>query len=193
MEQKKKESRRVRMTKQMIQDSLIELLNNKPIEKIHISELCQLADINRTTFYNHYESQYDVLREVGEDITDRIVCSAEQESGNESLPLEKQVSLICSYLQGHPVEANVLLRNFTADDKVVRDMLSKRISAGQIQYTPIMERYDENTKRLLFHFLIHGIYNLIRCWILEEIDKTPEDIGALAEDIALHGWLRSEQ
>ena len=192
MDQKKKENRRVHLTKQMIQDSLIELLDDKPIEKISISELCQLADINRTTFYNHYGSQYDVLKEVGENIANRIVCSAARESDGTSFPLETQVSLICHYLQEHPAEASVLLRNFTADDMVIRDMLLKRISAEKIQYPAFAERYDENAKRLLFHFLIHGIYNLIRCWLLEKIDKTPEDIGELAADIAMHGWLRME-
>ena len=192
MKQNKIENRRVRLTKQMIQDSLIELLDDKPIEKISISELCQLADVNRTTFYNHYGSQYDVLKEIGENIANRILSSAMQKSGEKTIPLQTQVSLICHYLKGHPVEANILLKYFTADDEIIKDMLLKRISTGQIQYTDFKKRYDENTKRLLFQFLIHGIYNLIRCWLLEDIDKTPEDIGALAADIAIHGWLRVE-
>ena len=192
MDQKKKENRRVRLTKQMIQDSLIELLDVKPIEKISISELCQLADINRTTFYNHYGSQYDVLNEVGENIASRIMRSAAQESECVSFSIKTQVSLICHYLQEHSAEANILLKHFTADDTVIRDMLLKRLSEGRIQYSSFTERYDENAKKLLFHFLIHGLYNLIRCWILEGINKTPEDIGALAADIALHGWLRVE-
>ena len=192
MEQKRKENRRVRLTKQMIQNSLIELLDDKPIEKISVSELCQLADVNRTTFYNHYGSQYDVLKEIGENIANRIISSAVQTSSETAFLLETQVSLICHYLKEHPVEANILIKYFTADDKVIRDMLLKRISSGQIQESYLPRRYDENTKRLLFHFLIHGIYNLIRCWLLENIDKTPEDIGALAADIAIHGWLRVE-
>ena len=190
MDKKKKENRRVRLTKQIIQDTLMELLNDKPIEKISIKELCQAADINRTTFYNHYGSQYDVLKEVGENIANRIVCSAAQESEGVLLTLEIQVSLICHYLQEHPAEASILLKHFTADDAVIRDILLKRLSEGQLRYPAFTERYDENAKKLLFHFLIHGMYNLIRCWILEGIDKTPEDIGALAADIALHGWLR---
>lgn len=193
MTHKKEENRRVRMTKKMIQSSLIEILNDKPIEKISISELCQRADINRTTFYNHYGSQYDVLREIGEYIVDMIICSTVRESGSTSLPLKDQVSLICHYLKGHPAEANILLRYFTADDTVIRDIFLKRFSIVKIKYSSFMERCDESTKRLLFHFLIHGMYNLIRYWILERIDKTPEDIGAMAEDIALHGWLGIEQ
>ena len=191
MDQKKKENRRVRLTKQIIQDSLIDLLNDKPIEKISIKELCQLADINRTTFYNHYGSQYDVLKEVGENFANGIVTSATQEPESESLSIEAQVGLICHYLQEHLTEATVLLKYFTADDTVIRDVLMKRLSEGQLRYPVFMDRYDEDTKKLLFHFLIHGMYNLIRCWLLDGINKTPEDIGALAADIALHGWLRT--
>lgn len=193
MDRDKKENRRVRMTKQIIQDSLVELLHTKPIEKISVSELCQLADVNRTTFYNHYGSQYDVLRDVGENIANRIVASAAQESEDAIIPLDAQVSLICHYLREHPTEAKLLLKNFTADDAVIKDMLLKRLSIGQNRYLTFADKYDDSATRLLFQFLIHGIYNLIRCWLLEEIDKTPEDIGAMAADIALNGWLKKEK
>ena len=192
MDNKNKENRRVRLTKQMIQDSLIALLGNKPIEKISISELCKLADVNRTTFYNHYGSQYDVLRDVGENIANRIVDSAARELEDTVLTLGAQVSLICCYLREHTAEAKLLLQNFTADDALIKEMLLKRLSAGQNYHLAFAEKYDDDGKRLLLQFLVHGIYNLIRCWLLEEIDKTPEDIGAMAGDIALNGWIKKK-
>ena len=49
------------MTKKIIKDTFIEMLEKKNIQKIYVRELCEKADINRSTFYKYYESQYDLL------------------------------------------------------------------------------------------------------------------------------------
>ena len=59
-----KENRKTRYTKMVLQNSLFELMEKKPIEKITIKELCENADINRTTFYAHYSDQYDLLAKI---------------------------------------------------------------------------------------------------------------------------------
>lgn len=45
-----------------ITDALLELLQNKPIGDISISELCDLAGIGRASFYRNFESKEDILR-----------------------------------------------------------------------------------------------------------------------------------
>ncbi len=55
---------RINKTKNKIYDAFIKLAKTKPIHAISISELCQLAHINRSTFYHYYGSQYDVLNEL---------------------------------------------------------------------------------------------------------------------------------
>lgn len=52
----------------MLKEALIQLLLEKPLEKITIIELCNQAQINRTTFYKHYGSQYDLLNDIESDI-----------------------------------------------------------------------------------------------------------------------------
>ena len=55
------ENQRVRLSKQMLRSSLIEILGEKSIHKVSIREICDRAQINRTTFYKYYGSQYDLL------------------------------------------------------------------------------------------------------------------------------------
>ncbi len=43
--------------------ALLDLLENKPFEYITISEICENAGINRSTFYLHYENTSDLLKE----------------------------------------------------------------------------------------------------------------------------------
>jgi len=51
--------RRIRKTEQAIQAALTKLLSNKDITEITIKELCEKADINKSTFYLHYRDIYD--------------------------------------------------------------------------------------------------------------------------------------
>lgn len=41
--------------------ALFQLLMKKPLEKISVTELCHMADLDRTTFYRSFESKDDVL------------------------------------------------------------------------------------------------------------------------------------
>ena len=47
---------RVKKTKRAIQKAFIALLREKPIEKITVKEIAERAEINKTTFYSHYET-----------------------------------------------------------------------------------------------------------------------------------------
>jgi AcrR family transcriptional regulator len=56
--------RRVKYTKKVLKESLVEILEKKNIDKITIKEICEKADINRSTFYTHYYDQYDLLHQI---------------------------------------------------------------------------------------------------------------------------------
>ena len=47
--------RRTRRTKKLLTDAFLELLSSKKLNEITIKELCDKADINRGTFYLHYQ------------------------------------------------------------------------------------------------------------------------------------------
>ncbi len=49
-----KENQRVRLIKALFHNSLINLLKNKMLYEITITELCSEAGLNRSTFYKYY-------------------------------------------------------------------------------------------------------------------------------------------
>jgi len=57
-----KTDRRVKYRKMVLRESLTKLMQEKPISRITIKELCEDADINRATFYSHYNDQFDLLK-----------------------------------------------------------------------------------------------------------------------------------
>ena len=70
----KTESRRIQMTKALIRTALVELMGEKNFERITIKELCERADVNRTTFYLHYADQRSVLNDLKETVCRRTVA-----------------------------------------------------------------------------------------------------------------------
>ena len=62
----KKNDLRVIKTKKILFDTLLKLMKQKNFEKIKISDICEEALINRSTFYAHYEDKYELLVELFE-------------------------------------------------------------------------------------------------------------------------------
>jgi AcrR family transcriptional regulator len=58
---KRIQDRRIRKTKKILRDTLIELMHEKNLEKITVKDLTERADLNRGTFYLHYSDIYDLL------------------------------------------------------------------------------------------------------------------------------------
>ena len=67
--------RRVLYTKMFLKESLLELMKEKPIDKITPTELCRHAGINRNTFYKHYYTTRDLLQEIEEEFSAQLVES----------------------------------------------------------------------------------------------------------------------
>lgn len=55
---------RIQRTKRNIYNAFIELRAKKPLEKITITELSELAFINKATFYTHYQDIYDLSEQL---------------------------------------------------------------------------------------------------------------------------------
>ena len=51
---------RIEKTKTALHNTFLELRSRKPLEKITIKELCEKAQINKSTFYSHYKDIYDL-------------------------------------------------------------------------------------------------------------------------------------
>lgn len=67
-----KTDRRVKRTENAIFKALSTLASKKPLTAITVTELCQLADIHKSTFYLHYHDIHHCAREFQNRLTDYI-------------------------------------------------------------------------------------------------------------------------
>ena len=73
MSEGKKTDLRVKKTRRAIRSAFLELAKEKPIEKITVKELAERAEINKATFYSHYETIYALIDELEQEATDLVV------------------------------------------------------------------------------------------------------------------------
>lgn len=66
------EDLRVKKTKSHLQLALMDLLREKPLEKITVTELCQRSEITRKTFYLHYKNVAAYFAELVDDLLNEL-------------------------------------------------------------------------------------------------------------------------
>jgi Transcriptional regulator len=64
--------RRIEKTEQAIQTAFAKLLREKDLEKITVKSLCEMANINKSTFYLHYKDIYDCADRLRDDIINEL-------------------------------------------------------------------------------------------------------------------------
>lgn len=176
-----KENQRVMLTKRLLKDALIRLLNGKSIDEISVTELCRESGINRSTFYHHYGSPYDVLAEMEQTMLEDIQDSILQINSNDLTDFAsiwRQLESICKYLK----EDIEMAKLFFGDNRISADLEKKLLALPQVRV--LITRYlppncDEDAKNLLLAFFDGGFFSLVRRWLMEEIPKSPGEISNL--------------
>lgn len=62
-----KQDLRVEKTLSSLTDAFLALIEEKPLEKLSVTEICTLAKVSRVTYYNYFQdvfSQYDYLKKI---------------------------------------------------------------------------------------------------------------------------------
>ena len=78
-----KSDMRVTLTKRLLKEGLLRMLERETLSKISITELCEESGVNRATFYKHYESPAMILRDIAYDYDEQMssIYEAVQRAG----------------------------------------------------------------------------------------------------------------
>lgn len=159
---------RVVKTKRSIKAAFLELRRKKPIEKITVKELADLAMINKGTFYLHYQDIYNLSDEIENEFIDDIIKDVpELEPGEEGLnyPLITKKVMIAMYNRGEEANAlfsygrdwilvtkveNILLKKFSEGSALFADnpeleIAVRILSRGTFSLSLGGEKYDRET------------------------------------------------
>lgn len=177
---RQKLDRRVEMTKRLLKKSLIELLKTENIQKISIRTLCQNADVNRSTFYKHYTSQYDLLKDIEEDLFAEIEYTLSTHSSENDSDKDAQLARVLSFMKEN-IDLCQILMLYNIDPEFENKLMS---------LPSINERsaFDSNTSfSNCSHqqlFILDGAYNMIKRWIINNCPESPTEIACLIRTIS---------
>ena len=148
-------------TKKMLADTLISLLHTKPISKITVSEIVNLCDINRKTFYYHFQDVYDLLEW-------HLACEVEKiiDTLNPLDDFNTTVTYTMEYMKHHTYLRNCI-DNPLGRDKVMQ-FISKHILPKSIEMVEDLEcRHNKVLEPEFKEFLSK---NMVHITVLSIID-----------------------
>ena len=187
MEQKRRkaEYRSSIRSKLLIRNALVSLMQEKPFEKITVTDIVKRADINRGTFYAHYKDSRQVLDKIRADV---------------SMEISKAFSLVTpDELLENPEPVLTAISSFVSKDKDYYRMLImvagvdeflKELRKVAFDYASKAERVrnasDQTDARCRIDFIISGAAVLYHDAIL---GTSPIDVDAVPS--FLSGIIRS--
>ena len=158
------------LTKQLLQNALLKLLKTVPLHALSIRELCKEAGINRTTFYNHYGSQYDLLEDVSQRFLNSIADRLETADFSDRESVHKRVAMVLAYIAENR-ELSILLMNNNIDPGLAERIFSLP-KINDLLEAALVNCRDECKRTATISFVIHGSYKLLQDWINQE-DRLP--------------------
>lgn len=173
----KREDRRVTMTKRLLKDALIELLREHSIYQISIRELCQRADVNRTTFYKYYGSQFDLLSDMENDIIAFVDSTVAK---NEASP-ERIIEALCDFLEDNLEFARLIITN-NIDSTFPQKLFSSEVLRGIVCKN--YGQYDAAEMEYLYNFITGGAFRMLCIWLNKTEREPPEKLARLIVQMA---------
>lgn len=170
---------RVRYTKMVLRESLLSILQEKPVSRISVTEVCQAAGLNRGTFYAHYADPYELLTQIENDLYQELEEALAKDIAR------GDIDILLSNIMG------VLDRN--------RDMC--RVILGENGGTQFLGRIlgmareffvrawtckrgvPEGTADYIYRYLSAGSVDVVRYWLLNDDTRALDDVAHIISGI----------
>ncbi len=156
----KHENRRVRMTKRLMKEALLELLEKKELVNISVTAICKTADVHRSTFYDYYTDPADLLRDTEKDILDRIPMPPPMTSSMNQDKIIEASTAFFDYVKENEKAFRILFSGST--DGSFSSRLVEFLCSGNI---PVSADADETTAHFIRLYIANGTVGMMREWI----------------------------
>ena len=168
--------RRILRTKSSLQEALKALMKQKPYAKIKVSEIVEVANIARPTFYMHYETKDDLLFSLFNDVFDGFKDKLASEFADKSLnPTDLAIELF-RYWDANSHTFKILLD--AEIDLIVLDQI-QQCSAASLQTIFTTQLEVPNPLIPYFNDAFAGsFFMVLKRWIGEGKKISAEELGA---------------
>ena len=172
-------------------DALLTILEKKPFEYITVSEICEMATVNRSTFYLHYENTTDLLAETTKRIIDgflsyfpvdtEIITRKFSDCTLDKLNYisAEYLNPYLSYIREHKaIFSTALAHTNTFGFENIFQRMFDNI------FNPILARfhYPTGDRKYVMMFYLNGINDIVIQWLKDGCEKSNEDIARIIHE-----------
>lgn len=164
-------------SRKLIRQAFVELLQEKPLEKITVTDIVKRADINRGTFYAHYQDTRAVIEQIENEIIETMLEVLGEfhyrSFFQDPLPLLQKISL---YLE-EDLDFFRILMNASGSEKFLRKL--KNIFIQHMETDSDIPTEFKRTPTFLVrsHFFAGGLVNLYQVWFQGEMECSLDEIS----------------
>lgn len=154
------DNRRVRITKQCMKDALLELLEKTPYNKISVTDICNSADVNRSTFYAYYNDIDELLSEIETEVLQQIPVNIDPHDIDYEGNFLSELEIFFNYIQSNEKIFRILM--IQSGD---RDFNNKLVSFILGHYKNLTTISDKTLAKYGCIYCINGVIGMVKEWI----------------------------
>ena len=181
---------RAKRTRQWLQTALQELMEEKPYQKIKVSEITRRAEVSRPAFYLHYEDKDHLLMSLFDDVLGGFKTRLTEELDRDNIDLHLFSKLVFSYWGQNADVIRTLL------DAGIEQQFLDRFRQDIHEISLEVRTASDDTYHAIIpyinDFLAGGGYLLLKRWIEDDMTMSEDMLGHLlgevltaARDVAL--------
>ncbi len=156
-------------TRQQIKTAFLKLRERLMPDKIKVKDICEMAMINKTTFYHHYTDSWELSNEIDDNAIERVLSDFDERDKI----FDDPKAYIVGLLEALEQEAEHLKLVFRGKQEVLYGKLEKRLH----------DYYDNRVKndddRIRLSFAIGGFISVVKDYLLSDAQR---DIAKLTDN-----------
>jgi AcrR family transcriptional regulator len=176
------DNQRVKLSKRLLRESLIRLLEQHHIYEITVSQLCTAAQINRSTFYKYYNNVREIYEEIkNEALSACAACVATVDSQDYETIIKRTEELLAHIKENADI-FRLLLEN-SKDGEFSYKLVENTVGAVTKMYTPVLGSKKKYAQYLSL-FVVSGALSVMKKWLDTGMKESPRELAKLILYIA---------
>ena len=177
--------RRTKYTKKIIKDTLINLLTEKDIKKVTVSEICSKADVNRATFYRYYLDVYDLLDKIEEDFINELKAPYQENPNRVHTVGAFSKEILAVFLENKDLVR--ILFNTNNNIYFLNEVLEVAYEMCKIKWMSDVPSITEEEIDYAAIFIFNGALGIVNYWVKNDFDKDIEEVSSAIEQLGYYG------
>lgn len=187
-----KEDRRIRKTKSAIKKAFIQLLKEKDLDKITVQDISDQADINRGTFYLHYEDKYTLLSDMEDEYISEIWSLTQFNANSPETIADEFINNTLTKILQHIADNMDFYHTILQLDRKskLEDKIYFLIKENMQKYISVNNEIDGIPEMYFYSYVAGATISIIKYWIQDEHRISVDELTQHIFKIVYNGPLR---